>query len=62
MRPYIDEASKKFQVVQEKAVKAGRDAARVVDADAHKRPWFYAGIIAGLAVILGFLIGRGSRR
>ncbi len=62
MRPYLDEASRKLHVVQDKAIEASRDAAKAVDEDAHKRPWFYVGIIAGLSVILGFLLGRGSRR
>ncbi len=62
IRPQIDEASRKIHEVQERAAQATREAAHAVDRDAHERPWFYAGIIAAIAVVLGFLVGRGSRR
>ena len=43
---------------QETVVVRGKDAARATDQYVRQNPWEALGITAGLAAIIGFLIGR----
>lgn len=47
---------------REKVMDVSKDAAKKVDEHAHKRPWHFVGIAALFASMLGFLLGRKTKR
>ena len=38
------------------------EAVRIVDDEAHRNPWKLAGFVAIFSVVLGFLLGRITKR
>lgn len=43
---------------ERQAVERARAAAQATDRYAHEKPWQTAGIVAGVALVIGLLIGR----
>lgn len=59
-------AIKKFRRSAEDLIEEGQeritDAATNVDKNVRKNPWAYIGTAAGVAIVVGFLMGRSNRR
>ena len=47
---------------RERVASASREAVERVDHEAHENPWVFVGIAAFFSALLGFLLGRSSRR
>lgn len=56
----IQEGRYTWKEIQEKAMEKGRAAAEATDAYVHENPWTTMGIAAGLGLVVGLLLGRGS--
>lgn len=59
---FKDKAVQKLEIAKDKVVEQSKDAGRKIDADAHRRPWFYVGFAALFSVIFGVFVGRKSKR
>jgi ElaB/YqjD/DUF883 family membrane-anchored ribosome-binding protein len=59
---FKDRAVQAMHDTRDRVVRASRDAAEHVDEQAHQNPWAFVGVAAFLSVILGFLLGRSTRR
>jgi ElaB/YqjD/DUF883 family membrane-anchored ribosome-binding protein len=57
-----EKAAQKFEVVKDTVIEHSKEAGKKIDADAHRRPWFYVGFTALFTVIFGFFVGRKSKR
>ncbi len=54
----LDQAKAKLAVIEDKAVKQTKAAARATDAYVHENPWKAIGIAAGAGLLIGLLVGR----
>ena len=55
---FKDKAVHHAQEARDRVLHAGRQ----VDDEAHRSPWIFVGVAAFFSMILGYLLGRTSRR
>jgi ElaB/YqjD/DUF883 family membrane-anchored ribosome-binding protein len=58
---FKDKAAQKLEIVKDKVVEHSKEAGRKLDADAHRRPWFYVGFAALFAAVFGVVLGRKTK-
>ncbi len=56
-----DKAVQKLEIAKDRVVEHSKEAGKRIDADAHRRPWFYVGFAALFSVIFGVFVGRKSK-
>jgi ElaB/YqjD/DUF883 family membrane-anchored ribosome-binding protein len=56
-----DKAVQKLELVKDQVIEHSKEAGKKIDADAHRRPWFYVGFAAVFSIFFGFFVGRKSK-
>lgn len=62
VQEFKDRAVQAAHDARDRVTQASRYAAERVDHEAHENPWVFVGIAAFFSAMLGFLLGRSSRR
>ena len=62
MQDFKDQTVKTFEDAKLKTVEGSKEAAQRLDQEAHRRPWLFVAIAAGIAGFFAFFLGRKSKR